>query len=155
MKKLRLAVALIGAALASCFATSYSEPQQVQSVVTRTMQKEIHWNEWTTNDPNVNYHYVTLRWDFLTEQVVNYGTVVAYVYDGTYQKPLPYIYPVDYTLNDGSHLVVPQDISFDIRPGEITFIRQDLDGNMPEGTEYTAPLVFRAVATVPVMYEID
>lgn len=151
MKKAKFLLPMLGALLLGAFATS-CEPEHVpvaiESSNTRVMQQTIYWNQWQAD---VNYMYVTLEWDAITEDVLNYGSVVAYVYDGERQCPLPHVIPITYTTNTGD-VTVPENLRFDLEPGKITFIMQDLDGLLPTGLENTAPIVFRAVATVPVQY---
>lgn len=147
-----LAIALLGLATASC-----EREITFESTNSRVMEQTIYWNQWQPDDiNNPSYLYVTLDWDAISTDVLNYGTVSAYVYDGDRQNPLPYLYPMgQVTYEDGNVDYLVENIRFDLEPGKITFIMQDLDGNLPEGLENTAPLVFRAVATVPVQYVIN
>lgn len=152
MKKARFLLPVLAALLMGTVASSCGrEPAAFESTNTRVMQQTIYWNQWIS-DPE--YMYVTLDWDALTEDVLNYGSVVAYVYEGTRQCPLPHVIPITYNTASGD-IVVPENLRFDLEPGKITFIMQDLDGNLPEGLENSAPITFRAVATVPVQYVLD
>ena len=153
MKKAKFLLPMLGALLLGAFATS-CEPEHVpvaiESSNTRVMQQTIYWNQWQAD---VDYMYVTLEWDAITEDLLKYGSVVAYVYEGEYQCPLPHIYPmgeVNYENGNVDYLV--EKLSYELEPGRITFIMQDLDGLLPTGLENTAPIVFRVVATVPVQY---
>lgn len=152
MKKTKYFLPVMAALLMGVFATSCGrDPVAFESVNTRVMQQTIYWNQWQAD---VNYLYVTLDWDAITTDVLNYGSVVAYVYDGERQCPLPHVIPITYNYPTGD-IVIPENLRFDLEPGKITFIMQDLDGNPPEGLENSAPITFRAVATVPVQYVLD
>ena len=151
-----LAVALLGIAASSC----NREEVSFESVNTRIMEQEVYWNQWGDFvDGDVQYKFVTFDWNAITTDVLNYGTVNAYVYEtdavGTHQCPLPYSFPIAYTDDLGNPFYVATNFRYILEPGKITFIREDLDGG-PIGTtmDYTAPLTFRAVATVPVQYTI-
>ena len=145
---LTVAVAAMSLTLSSC-----NDEVLLESVNTRVMEKEIYWNQWADE---ANYKYVSLSWDAITTDVLQYGNVQAYVYDGNYQCPLPYIYPLGLVpYDDGSSHFLVQQISYDLEPGIITFKMQDLDGNRPSNLENTAPITFRAVATVPVQYILN
>ncbi|MCR5445883.1 MAG: hypothetical protein K6E96_09460 [Bacteroidales bacterium] len=153
MKKAKFLLPMLGALLLGAFATS-CEPEHVpvaiESSNTRVMQQTIYWNQWQAD---VDYMYVTLEWDAITEDLLKYGSVVAYVYEGEYQCPLPHIYPMgEVTYENGNVDYLVEKLSYELEPGRITFIMQDLDGLPPTGLENTAPIVFRAVATVPVQY---
>lgn len=156
MKKARFLLPVMAALLIGAFTTSCDrEPVAFESTNTRVMQQTIYWNQWrdyVNND--VNYKYVTLDWDAITTDALNYGSVVAYVYDGENQCPLPHVTPITYNTTTGP-IVVAENIRFDLEPGKITFIMQDLDGALPDGLENTAPITFRAVVTVPVQYILD
>ena len=148
MKKARfilpvLAALLLAAGLTSC------EPEYFGDSNTRVMQTTVYWNQWI-DDGQTNYLYCELDWPALNTEVLTYGSITAYVYDGDYQNPLPYVIPITYTLASGATVVVPENIRYDLQPGKITFIMQDLDGNMPEGIVNSAPLTFRAVINMPV-----
>ena len=135
------------------------DPIAFESTNSRVMQNEIKWGDWLP-DYDHNYMYVTFDWDAITTDVLNYGTVSAYVYDEGRQCPLPYAYPMGTmvydagTPNEFTDFLVEQ-LRCDFEPGKLTFIMQDLDGNMPEIIPYSAPITFRAVATVPVQYVIN
>jgi hypothetical protein len=152
-----LAVVLLGLATASCG----REPISFESTNSRIMEQEVYWNQWDDYvDGDVQYKYVTFDWNAISTDVLNYGTVNAYVYEtdavGTHQCPLPYSFPILYTDDNGVPFFVPTNFRYILEPGKITFIREDLDGGAIGSTmDYTAPLTFRAVATVPVQYTIN
>lgn len=152
LKGMLLAVAV--AVMSFCF-SSCTEEVALESVNTYVKNDiPIFWNQWidyVDNTNNIQYKYYVLEWNAITTDVLNYGNVTVYFYDGENQAPLPYIVPITYNTATGP-VVVPENIRFDLQPGSITFIMQDLDGGLPESLENTAPLYFRAVATVPVQY---
>lgn len=120
----------------------------------RTAEVTIQPYEWVTNN-NVNYYFATVRWDELTPEVVDYGLVNAYMVNQSgIQDMLPLVTPVTYyNLDfDGDGVVdydsytIAENIRFDIRYGEITFIIQDQDGGLPLDMESTLPMTFRIVA---------
>lgn len=153
MKKTKILMATLVTALLALTATSCNKEVAFESTNTRVMQNEVKWYDWSNGG---NYMYVTFDWDAITNDVLNYGTVDAYVYENGRQCPLPYAYPMgQVSYDDGTVDYLIEQLRYDLEPGKITFIMQDLDGNLPEGLENTAPLTFRAVATVPVQYVLD
>lgn len=152
MKKIRILIPMLAAVLTGMFSTSCQRDVTFESVNTRVMEATIYRNQW--NDDGSGYLWKTYDWDAITTDVLNYGNVDAYVYDGGRQCPLPHILPITYTFSDGSSTVVPENLRFDFEPGKITFIMQDLDGEMPEGLS-EEPITFRVVATVPVQYVLE
>lgn len=152
-----LAVLLLGATVTSCD----DEPVTFESTNTRVMEQEVFWNQWGDYvEGDIQYKYVTFDWNAITTDVLNYGTVNAYVYEtdavGTHQCPLPYSFPIAYTDDLGQTFYVATNFRYILEPGKITFIREDLDGGPIGNTmDYTAPLTFRAVASVPVQYVIN
>lgn len=160
MKKIKiLMVTFVGAFLALT-ATSCNKEVAIESTHTRVMQQEVYWDQWRDFvDGDVQYKYVAFDWDAITTDVLNYGSVDAFVYetdaDGIHQCPLPYVFPIKYFDDAGVAFFVPTNLRYILEPGKITFIREDLDGGEVTGMENTAPLTFRAVATVPVQYVLD
>lgn len=115
-----------------------------------TMEVTITAGDWVTTDA-VSYYFATVRWDELDPDVVDYGTVNAYLIENGRQNLLPYVYPIDYSTYDEfdniiDEIIVPENLRFDYRYGEITFIIQDLDGKAPEGMANIPPMTFRVVA---------
>ena len=147
MKKTKCIVPLLLALLMGVMGTSCSE-QYFGDSNTRVMETTVYWNEWY-DDGETPYLYVDREWNAITPDVLRVGNVAAYVYDGEYQCPLPHIVPITYTTATGVD-VVPENISFDLTPGKVSFRMQDLDGGMPEGLANTAPITFRVVVTMPV-----
>lgn len=137
-----LAALLMGVSMTSCESEYFGDSN------TRVMQSTIYWNQWI-DDGQTPYLYCELDWPALTPDVLTYGSIVAYVYDGDLQCPLPHVIPITYTTATGD-IVVPENIRYDLQVGKITFIMQDLDGEMPEGITNSAPLTFRAVINMPV-----
>jgi len=120
----------------------------------RTAEVTIQPSEWVTNG-NVNYYFVTKYWEELDQDVIDYGLVNVYlVNDQTgLQDMLPLVTPITYYYDvdsDGDGILdqvtVAENIRFDIRYGEITFIVQDQDGELPEDMASTLPMRFRIVA---------
>ena len=115
-----------------------------------TMEVTIFPSNWV-KPASVNYYIATVRWDELDPDVVDYGTVNAYLYDNGRQNMLPYVYPMTYTEDEygnplATPIVVGENIRFDYSYGEITFIIQDLDGVIPGGMENIPNMTFRVVA---------
>lgn len=115
---------------------------------TRAMTTTVCWTNWV-DDGATAYLYAEVPWDAITDDVLEFGNVSAYIYDDNYQCPLPYIVPITYTTATGS-VVVPENFTFDLSRGKVTFRMQDLDGGMPEGITNCAPITFRVVVTMPV-----
>ena len=147
MKKTRFILPMLLALVMGISMTSCSDEYFGDSN-TRAMQVTVYWNDWV-DDGQTSYLYAEVPWNAITLDVLNYGNVVAYVYDGDYQCPLPYVIPVTYTTSSGN-IVVAENISYDLSLGKITFRMQDLDGGMPEGLTNSAPITFRVVVTMPV-----
>ncbi|MBR5091927.1 MAG: hypothetical protein IKX32_00435 [Bacteroidales bacterium] len=147
---LTVAVAAMSLTLSSC-----NDEVLLESVNTRVMEATVEWTQWI-DDGATPYFYKTIEWDGISTDVLQYGNVQAYVYDGNYQCPLPYIYPLGLAnYDDGSSHFLVEQISYDLEPGKITFKMQDLDGNIPQNIMNTAPITFRVVATVPVQYILN
>lgn len=147
MKKTSFILPLLLALFMGVMGTSCSDEYFGDSN-TRVMEVTIHWNEWY-DDGVTSYLYVDAPWQAITPDVLRVGNVAAYVYDGDYQCPLPHIYPVCYN-TPGGNVYVPENITFDLSPGKVSFRMQDLNGGMPEGLENSAPITFRVVVTMPV-----
>ena len=160
MKKTRkLKGMLLALAATAMFLTlsSCTEEVLLESVNTRVMEVTVYWNQWdSVIDGNNSYKYHVAEWNGISTDMLQYGNVQAYVYDGDYQNPLPYTYPLGLAnYRDGSTHYLVENLRYDLEPGKITFIMQDLDGNLPQNLAYTAPLTFRVVATVPVQYILN
>ncbi|MBP5526885.1 MAG: hypothetical protein J6X79_00360 [Bacteroidales bacterium] len=147
MKKVKLILPML-LALVLGFTMTSCESEYFGDTNTRAMTTTIEWTQWV-DDGATAYLYVDVPWDAITADVLNFGNVSAYVYDGEYQCPLPYIVPITYTTATGN-VVVPENITYDLSLGKISFRMQDLDGGMPEGLTNSAPITFRVVVTMPV-----
>ena len=139
-----MATLVLGAMFGSC-----TRDVLIESVETYVYTKDVSDGEWKTES---NYLYASFEWPALTNAVLAYGNVNAYVYENGRQNTLPYLYPMEVGLDDGSTTIVPEQVSFDYERGIITFKLQDLDGGPVEGRIPT--MSFRAVATVPVQYAV-
>lgn len=149
MKIARILVTLLLAGVAATmFSGCNDEPNYIEGSQTRVMQQTVYRNGW--NDDGSNYLWTSYDWDAITADVLQYGTVVAYVYEGTRQCPLPHVFPITYTLDDGSLYTIGENLRFDVEPGRITFIMQDLDGMLPDNIQ--TDITFRVVATLPTRY---
>lgn len=117
----------------------------------RSMEITIYPNQWVTTS-TTPYYFATVNWDELDGDVIDWGTVNAYLIQGGRQNSLPLVTPITYYYdndNDGIYdqeYTVAENIRFDIEYGMITFIIQDLDGELPEDMSSTSPLTFRVVA---------
>ena len=148
MKKARFLIPVLAAMFAGLFATSCGPDQLIEGSHVRVAEMTVYRNQW--NDDGSGYLWKSFDWsEGITNEVLQYGTVVAYVYDGERQCPLPHVIPITY---DNSQ-VVPENLRFDMEPGIITFIMEDLDGFLPAGIN--TDLTFRVVSTVPRAYVID
>ena len=135
------------AAIAMAFSLSSCQHQTMVSE-----EITIYPNQWVTT-PSVSYYFCTVRWDELDADVIDYGTVNAYLIQSGKQNLLPLVTPITYynvdTDNDGigdSDVTVAENIRFDIEYGQITFIIEDMDGILPGDMENTEPMTFRIVA---------
>ena len=154
MKRISFLLPVLAALVMGFFATSCEPDYVIEGSHTRVMTATVYHDKWQVYEDvsGTRYLYKSFEWDALSENMLKYGTVVAYVYDGTNQCPLPHVIPISYTVN-GNVEVVPENIRFDIGVGTITFIMQDLDGFLPE--DIADDLVFRAVATIPQQYVLE
>ena len=154
MKKARILFPLLLAVLTGFFATSCTPDYIIEGSHTRVMQATVEHGKWQVYQDvsGKEYLYKSFDWDALTPEMVQYGTVTAYVYEGTNQCPLPHVIPIRYNVN-GNIDVVAENIRFDYGVGTITFIMEDLDGFLPE--DVVDDLVFRVVATVPQQYVLE
>lgn len=118
----------------------------------RSVEVTVQPYDWVTNN-NVNYYFATFRWDELDADVIDYGTVNAYLIQNGKQNLLPLVTPITYynidTNGDGigdTDVTVAENIRFDMEYGMITFIIEDMDGYLPGDMAGTAPMTFRIVA---------
>lgn len=151
MKKARILLPLLAAVMAGVFSTGCVDDTYIDSTQQRVMEATVYRNQW--NDDGSGYLWHSFDWDYLTADVLQYGTINAYVYVGERQMPLPNLVPVTYTHPDGTTEVVPENMTYDLEPGRITFIMQDQDGGMP--VDINEDYTFRVVARWPVRYIIE
>lgn len=145
------------AVLALAFSFSSCEHQTMRTAEVTIYPWVDYSTHWVTNN-NVSYYYCTIHWDELTPDVVDYGLVNAYLVNKEtgIQDMLPLVTPITYIglfdangdgfVDDNDVYTTPENIRFDVRYGEITFIIQDLDGELPDDMANTLPLTFRIVA---------
>lgn len=99
-------------------------------------------NEGANNPGFDNYLYAEFQNEDITQDVVDNGTVQAFIYTiydvannlGSW-NPLPYVYPLEIKTNEGgveTIVIAPENTRFDYNVGTVTFIIQDLDGYDPE-----------------------
>ncbi len=131
------------AVVAMAFGLTSCEHQTMRSV-----EVTIYPSEWVTNS-QVNYYFATIDWDELDGDVIDYGTVNAYLIQNGRQNLLPLVTPITYYNVDGidgNDITVAENIRFDLEYGRITFIIEDMDGFLPGDMEGTNPMTFRIVA---------
>ena len=104
-------------------------------------------NDWLRNQgtnelSSDNYFYADFENKDITQNVVDNGTVQAFIYAiydvnnnlGSW-NPLPFVYPLEIkTTEDGNEKIeiVAENTRFEYNVGKVTFIIQDLDGIDPE-----------------------
>lgn len=153
MKKILLS---LFAAILGLTATSCTKEVYIESSGTRVAEVTVKYDDWFTDDPEVNYVYFPVKWEVLSDHVIYDGNVNVYVYEDGRQNPLPYVYPIDVTYDNDSTGVVGENLRFDLEKGRVTLIMQDLDGYKPELSRANTPnMVFRIVATAPINYIIN
>lgn len=99
----------------------------------------VYASDWVTED-GISYYYATFRNLDITQQVEDNGAVIAYVWDEGRWNQLPYVFPYYSAAEDATW---GENIRFDWRKNEVTFIIQDLDGALPEGIANIDPMVFK------------
>lgn len=74
----------------------------------------------------------------INDRVMKEGAVLGYMWN-VYDKDgnaswntLPYVYSYNTTDNDGNNITVAENIRFEYENGKVTFVVEDLDGNMAE-----------------------
>ena len=150
MKKSRIILPLLAMALlfSGCTKEIINYGSQVD-----TYRFNVTPSQWVVNEganlPGAeNYLYCELEVPGIDENVFNYGTVQAYVWNiydvannlGAWNT-LPFVYPLEiYQPNDqGGYdlIVVPENMRFEWERGKVTLIIQDLDGYDPTMLEST------------------
>lgn len=96
-------------------------------------------NDWVTED-GVGYYYASFNNQDITQAVEDNGAVVAYVWSDGRWNLLPYVFPYYSAAEDATW---GENIRFDWKKGEVTFIIQDLDGGLPEGMENIGQMIFK------------
>lgn len=131
------------AAVTMAFGLTSCEHQTMRSV-----EVTIQPSDWVTSS-QVSYYFATVNWDELDRDVIDYGTVNAYLIQNGRQNLLPLVTPITYYNVDGiagNDVTVAENIRFDMEYGRITFIIEDMDGYLPGDMESTTPMTFRIVA---------
>ncbi len=141
--KLFLPMLTVAALATGCTKEYYTIGSQVY-----THEYTITPAQWTRNQgPNNpgadNYLYASFQNADITADVMNNGTVQAFVYN-VYDRQnnlgawntLPFVYPLEVYVpnNEGGTdlVVVAENLRFEWEQGKVTFIIQDLDGVDPE-----------------------
>lgn len=99
-------------------------------------------NEGANNPGFENYLYADFENKDITQDVVDNGTVQAFIYTiydvannlGSW-NPLPYVYPLEIKTNEGGVekiVIAPENTRMEYNVNRVTFIIQDLDGYDPE-----------------------
>ncbi|MCQ2297345.1 MAG: hypothetical protein MJZ51_01855 [Bacteroidales bacterium] len=107
--------------------------------VTLSYEYDVYPNNWITQ-AGLNYYYATFANSDITPSVAANGMVVAYVLEDGRWNQLPYVFPY---YSAAENATWGENIRFDWRTGEVTFIIQDLDGGLPEGMESIDPMRFK------------
>lgn len=153
-----LAALFIGLSFSSCSKDEYV----LESTTTRTTDYSVTWDRWNTV-PGSDYLYHTLDWYVLTTNVLTYGNVDVYLYEGDdvngwEQHKLPYIQtildPTDNTYHAIKYdyvLLHPVNNSY----GSIRLVMQWLDSAINPADASLGTLTFRLVASVPIDYVIE
>ena len=113
-------------------------------------------NEGENNPGYDNYLYAEFDNPDITQDVVDNGTVQAFIYTiynvsqnlGSW-NPLPYIYPLEIKTVTGDEeeiVIVPENTRFEYNTGVVTFIIQDLDGFDPE--DITNSMTIKVCVTI-------
>ena len=114
----------------------------------QTIRFNITPSEWRLNEGQYkpganNYLYCEKDVPAIDQQVFDYGTVQAYVWNVYDQatnsgawNTLPFVYPLEVLeqTEDGGYnrYVIGENLRFEWEKGKVTFIIQDLDGFKPE-----------------------
>ena len=141
---------LIAVAMSFAF-SSCTDDAILESVNSRYAEFTVTNDMWYV-DANQEFR-CDFEWDAISDHLLKYGTVEAYIYKGNRQVPLPYVYPVEFTVG-GSTVYQPINIRFDIEKGIISFVISDL-GDLISNQASLLTMRFRAVATVPVQYIVQ
>ncbi|MBP5546464.1 MAG: hypothetical protein J6X59_04195 [Bacteroidales bacterium] len=140
-----LAALVLGVSFSSC-----QKDEVIESMNTVWTEFTVTNDMWVV-DQQTDDLVCSMQWDVLTDYVLKCGNVQAYIYEGTRQVPLPYVYPVTFTDANGDPQVRPLNIRFDFEKGIITFIVTDC-GEFLTNPVNLYTMRFRAVCTYPVNY---
>ncbi|MBR4738615.1 MAG: hypothetical protein IK058_01285 [Bacteroidales bacterium] len=138
-----LAALLMGLTMTSCHKEYFGDTN------TRAMTVTVKGTDWF-DDLTSPYFYAEVPWDAITLDVLNFGNVAAYLYDGDLQCPLPHTVVVNYTDINNIVTPTPETFTYDLSPGLVKFRLMDHDGDVPRNTASMAPVTFRVVVTMPV-----
>lgn len=128
------------------------EYYNVEGAKVYSYEYTIRPNEWQTGDNGTgrNYLYVECPNTDITENVMNNGAVLAYVWliynnntgDASWNL-MPYVYPYSYTNAESNTAWVGENIRYEYENERITFLIEDLDGVLPD--EMTDDMIFKVV----------
>lgn len=143
----RIFLTLLAVATLSITATSCSKEGLVESAAYLV---DVRYDDWH-KEASLNYVYCPINLSSISGNVLTEGTVSVYVYEGNRQCPLPYVYPILVTYDDGTTDYVGENLRYDVERGRVTLIMQDLDGIQPQIDRNTCPdMTFRIVVSAPV-----
>lgn len=117
-----------------------------------TREYTVQPKDWEVGDyPDGRpYLYASFENPDITPKVMDYGAVMAYVWNTYDQKtgagswnPLPFVYPYLYQGEDGETYAVGENIRFEFEDNTVTFVIEDLDSYTPEET--INPIIFKVV----------
>lgn len=142
MKLFKLILPMLAIALmASGCTKEYYTLDYSTGVNVYTYQYTITPGQWTRNKgqnlPGAdNYLFADFNNADITADVIENGTVQAYVYNVGTWNTLPFVYPLEVWVNDGEGgqkmIVVPENLRFEWKEGQVRFVIQDLDGYDPD-----------------------
>ena len=137
-----LAVALISL-FSSCKREVVHETvvKEITKEVAATVTEEVtvRANDWILAEDE-NYYFATFDCSSLTKDVDDYGAAIVYLYEDGRWNLLPYVRPY-YSSNLDKTWA--ENIRFDWELGKITFIVQDLDGDLPGNIHLMPDLYFK------------
>ena len=128
----------------------------------KTRQYTVNPIQWNRNQgPNLpgadNYLYASVENPDITDSVMAFGTVQAFVYSvydmqnqlGAWNT-LPFIFPLELNVYDQHGIfdhteIIPENIRFEWEKGMVTFIIQDLNGIDP--ANIASPYTFKVCVT--------
>ena len=153
---------VLGALSTGCTKEYYSTiVENHYGATVKTKEYTIAPGEWRRNEGSnlpgsQNYLWCTKNNADITDSVMAFGTVQAFVYSvydvtnnlGAWNT-LPFVYPLEvWTTNDAGErvmVIVPENLRFEWEKGKVTFVIQDLDGFDPEDMD--KPISFKVCVT--------